>query len=383
MDTPDNVATQPTRRRMCRPRRRLHRDGRRELLWAAAGFAVLQVALALGLERFWPQVRDPEYRLLAQRLDDRRAEAPQRLLLVVLGSSRTALGLRAEILSETPSDPLVFNFGVPAAGPMMQQVCLRRLLADGVRPAGVVIEVMPALLSQRDRYPQEEAMLDPARLTADEIRMLAGYYHRPDRLLLPWCTARLLPVRRHQAEMRDSLNLDAGPSSADPLRDVTSHGWRRAPAHLGGERKSATERLAVSQYRSALGDARVAPGPIKALGDLLTLCRGEDIPAMLLLMPEDSAFRALHEPAAKAACDRALARLSRDFDVPLVDARAWVADGGFWDGHHLTPRGAERFTRRFRDGALARLRLSETVEAPDERRFDGSAKPQAARILAP
>jgi hypothetical protein len=365
MDTRDSLPAQPPRRRFCRPRRHLHRDRRRELLWAAAGFAVLQVALALGLERFWPQVRDPEYRLLAERLDERRADAPPRPLVVVLGSSRTALGLRADVLSEDSSAPLVFNFGVAAAGPMTQHVCLRRLLASGVRPAGVVIEVMPAFLSQRGRYPQEESMLDAARLTADEVAMLVRYYQRLDRLLLPWCTARLLPVRRHQAEMRDSVHLDAAletQPSADPLRNVTSHGWREGPAHLVPERKAAAERLAAAQYQGALSDARMAPGPLQALADLLTLCRREGIPATLLLMPEGSAFRALHEPTAKAACDRALAKLSREFDVPLVDARTWVGDAGFWDGHHLTPSGADRFTHRFRSDALPRLRLNDTVE---------------------
>jgi hypothetical protein len=355
MDWRDRPIDRLPRRRFCRPRRHLHRDRRRELVWAVIGFAVLQAALALGLEHFWPQVRDPEYRLLAERLDERRTEAPQRPLVVILGSSRTALGLRAEVLSETTSAPLVFNFGVPAAGPMTQQVCLRRLLASGLRPDAVVIEVMPALLSQRGRYPHEEMMLDAARLTLDEIALVAGYYQRLDRLLLPWCAARLLPVRRHQAEMRDSLHLDAAlETRPDPesLRNVTSHGWREPPTHLGPEHQAAAARQAKAQYQRALADARLAPGPLRALTDLLSLCRCEGIPATLLLMPEDSAFRALHAPAAKVACDHALAELSREYDVPLVDARTWIDDAGFWDGHHLTPDGADRFTRRFRKDVL-------------------------------
>jgi hypothetical protein len=41
--------------------------------------------------------------------------------------------------------------------------------------------------------------------------------------------------------------------------------------------------------------------------------------------------------------------------VPLIDARDWVDDDGFWDGHHMLPAGAAQFTHRFEREALQPL----------------------------
>jgi hypothetical protein len=105
--------------------------------------------------------------------------------------------------------------------------------------------------------------------------------------------------------------------------------------------------FARAQYVPPLVDFRISKGPDRALHELLTLCRKEHIAVVLLLMPEGSDFRSWYALDARCQIDGYVAELSRRFDVPLVDARTWLADSAFWDGHHLLAPGAAAFTERF------------------------------------
>src|SRR5262245_2698640 len=65
-------------------RRQLARQARRDLLWWALGFATFQLGLALAVERWLADVRDPEFAAKVARLQARRAEAPDRPLVLML-----------------------------------------------------------------------------------------------------------------------------------------------------------------------------------------------------------------------------------------------------------------------------------------------------------
>ena len=67
----------------------------------------------------------------------------------------------------------------------------------------------------------------------------------------------------------------------------------------------------------------------------------------LLFMPEGSAARGWYAPATTANVEDYLRRLTEAFQVPLIDARCWVADAGFLDGIHLRPEAAIAFSERF------------------------------------
>src|SRR5438132_46156 len=64
------------------------RRSARALGCAVAAFLAGQLALGLAVERWLPAARDPEYAAKVERLRARRAEAPGRPLVLVLGSSR-------------------------------------------------------------------------------------------------------------------------------------------------------------------------------------------------------------------------------------------------------------------------------------------------------
>ena len=335
-------------------RREIKPSKRAEFLWILGGFVIAQLVLAAGVDRFWTRVRDPEFAGRLERLQDRRTEAPTKPLALILGSSRSELGIRASMLNQpdVADAPLVFNFAIPGSGPMLQQIVLRRLLAEGVRPAHLFVEVMALSMSRRGGTPQEENQLDSARLTAAEIVRLAPYYCRPYHLFVPWGTARLLPADRHQAEFRDAIGVDGGGwvhGGTDAA--LGPYGWRRPPTPPLPHDLAGNARFALGQYAKALADATPADGPILALRDLLALCRGEDIPTTLVIPPEATIFR--DRGANHAAIETEIRRAAGEFGARLYDARAWMDDAAFYDGHHLSAAGAECYTERFRREVLA------------------------------
>src|SRR5690242_16707864 len=110
---------------------------RADVLWVAAGFIVLQLGLAIALERGLLQWRDPVFGYKAARLRSRTvASSVHPLTVVMLGTSRTAYGLQGKKLEEYLARELgqsivAFNFGIPAGGPLTQLLTLQRLLQAG------------------------------------------------------------------------------------------------------------------------------------------------------------------------------------------------------------------------------------------------------------
>src|SRR5437899_2476061 len=116
-----------------RNRRRTFAGGCRVVLaWSGLCYLIFQAALIVVTDTCLPELRDPEYGHKLSRLRERLAEEPGHELIVILGSSRAGYGFRPEALRDrrTPDcvAPIVFNFGLTGAGPILEFVCLQRLL---------------------------------------------------------------------------------------------------------------------------------------------------------------------------------------------------------------------------------------------------------------
>jgi hypothetical protein len=105
--------------------------------------------------------------------------------------------------------------------------------------------------------------------------------------------------------------------------------------------------FARRQYGAVLDHFHITAVADRALRELLALCREQGIAAMLVLMPEGTEFQSWYGPGARAEIDAYLASVSRDYHIPLVDARSWLPDNAFFDSHHLHPDGATAFTQHF------------------------------------
>jgi hypothetical protein len=331
------------------------------LLCAALSFAVLQAGLGVAIEHGLPGVRDPEYAFKIERLRARLAEAPGRPLVLVLGSSRVQMGLdAARVRASLGGRPaLVFNFGMSGGGALLDAVFLRRLRADGVRPDLLVLEVLPPTLNQPGAYALEEDWLNGARLRAAELAFVNRFHTEPRRAWRQWAKGRGLPCYWGHDDLRSNLALDTRDPATRPERilgTMDGLGWRPySQEDVAPERRAWLAQLARRQYNNALGEFRLAPGPARALRETVARCRQDGLPLALLLMPEGASFRALYPPSMRAGIDRHLAGLCREWDLPLIDARLWMDDDAFWDGHHLLPRGAAAFSARFEHEALAPL----------------------------
>jgi hypothetical protein len=334
--------------------------GRSALAWALVFFAAGQAGLAFWLQRCHPEVGHPEFRVRFQNLQALRHEAPQRPLLVVLGSSRAAWGFRpptalAAARPSAPREPIVFNFALVHSGPVRELLMLRRLLARGVRPRWVVVEVWAPFLRQAAPFSEQSAIQVMDLLWCDRS-VLGRLYGRRWDTLARLCAETLAPpvyyrsqVLLHGApfllpqEERQRARLQ-GLVGGDP------DAWGSLPA-LGRRPSAQAFALSLEQGRRGtepiLRDWSISPVSERALRELLAECAAHNIQPLLLLMPECSALRGWYSPAARTGLHAYLGQLSAEHGVAVIDARTWVADDDFQDFCHLLAPGAEAFSRRF------------------------------------
>jgi hypothetical protein len=333
-------------------RRKRHRLAWEGLAWAVALFPLGQLALAVTLERDRLPVRDPEFTRKITRLDRLRHADPGRPLLVALGSSRTLQGLRADQLDGLPAPDgrpcTAFNLGLTAAGPLREWLALQRLLAAGVRPARLLVEVTPELLNEPgDGRLSEEAWLAVRTLAGEDLHRAGPYLERPRRLAHDWFNARVMAGYSYRRGWADRLLAALGAARRPDPMDL--HGWQPFKTRVvpTNDRRRLVQ-MSLKQYAAAFRDYRVGAGPERVLRDLLARCRSEGIPTVLVLMPESRSFRCRLGASGVAGVQTLVTDLSLRTGCAVIDARAWIRDDQFWDAHHLIQDGATAFTRRLR-----------------------------------
>ncbi|HEV3080271.1 MAG TPA: hypothetical protein VGY66_10850 [Gemmataceae bacterium] len=342
-------------------RRILERSIRRALLWGFLFFAGVQVALAIAMEERYPELRDPEYGYKLAELRCRLAEAPDRPLFLAMGSSRTLNGFAPSLLANPvrPVPAVLFNFGLTAAGPLRELLCTQRLLEQGIRPRWLVIEIMPPFLSINNFWKVEKNDAY-GRLSWADLQWLRPYANDPWAVYPEWLGGRALACWSQRFCILNRCAPDWCPRASAIngfLRGVDGSGWLANAVHqVDADQFARGLAEARLEYPEPLmGSFHVAAEPDRALHELLALCRRENIIPLLLIMPEGSIFQSWYLAQTKTCLQQYLARLAMEYDVPVVDARAWVPDSGFMDSHHLTLDGAAVFSARFERSVLRPL----------------------------
>lgn len=340
-------AGDPLGTRRCRSLRRSAR-WRAVLTWGLLWIAAAQAAAVMFLEWRHPEFLDPKYgcRMLALRsLRDQHKDKP---LLLALGSSRAEQGFRPSLLE---NGPLFYNLARGGSSPLLYLLTLRRLLADGIRPDVLLVEIFPPALVEDE---------DSAVIYKPTLRDLPLLRRYPigGRTWAFWLQDRLLLWYKY----RSGFLAWAAPQWLPPqarwganLWDYQGGEWRVIGDSVSPQERRQLTVDAHRRYAHSLQHFRIAADADGALRELLDICRTQRIAVLLFLMPEAREFRAWYPHAAQLRLAEYLGALRQEHGVPLIDARCWIEDGDFSDGHHLLSRGAAAFTRRFAGEVLSAL----------------------------
>jgi len=339
--------TSPVRARLRKMKQKAH-----TLLWWLPLWYILgQLVFFAWMDEHWELTRTRVEREKWQQLHERLAEAPDRPLVLMLGSSRSDWAFQAGRLSGQRGPDgrllLAYNLAVPTTGPLHEALYLNDLLDEGVRPRLVLVEFVTTHLNRSQRGLQsEEHFTMPQWLSLHQALFLRPYYSNKRQLMNHWLESRLAPWYGFRFAVHDHLQ---GRHAINPYdqqeQPMDSSGWRMLYDDPNTpEFRAWRWAWAANMYGDSLKHFRLGRGPVQAMRDLLARCRREHIPVALVRMPVTDEFRRLFPAEALLDLDKLFAKLSEG--VHVIDASDWVAKEDFDDGHHVRRVGAYFYTTR-------------------------------------
>jgi hypothetical protein len=268
---------------------------------------------------------------------------------------------------------VAYNMGFPGSGYFGSLFTLRRLLADGICPDLLVLELLPAYLVRAAPGDLGPEVVPRRWLRLHEMRLIRAYDSlRESAPWRPWVEAQLVPVWSHRTEIVQSLLPWLLPDDArtDALADIDTWGARPSPTVVPADLRERETRRAEVQYRDdAFRGFPPSEDTYRQVEQLLGLCQDNRIPVVVVFMPEGPLFRSWYTPAAETAVAAFEDRL-RQRGVFLIDARPWFAEELFIDSHHLVAAGSVGYTRRL--GAAIKHHLAPAALAADRGGRHGS-----------
>lgn len=318
-----------------------------------AALGLHAVALVV-LDELQPGLRDPEYARRVRDLRARIAENPGRPVVLVVGSSRAAMGVRPEeweAVRPGAPDPLIFNMSLLGGGPIMELMVLRRVYADGLRPDVVLLEYWPPYLHSAGMWAEPDRIA-PDRLGPTDRQIVRDYFPNPDKVEQQmwryrwnpvWAARQRLLVQLLPKWLPDAKRMDWTWDTVD------SWGWKPGFDYPPGPTAERTAMLGKCHaiYRPQFNAFKLSPDADRAIREAVALARSHGSAVGFVYMPEASEFRGWYPPRVERLAHEHLAGLHRELAVPLINARLWMDDGLFVDGFHLSRVGAAEFTRKF------------------------------------
>jgi hypothetical protein len=361
-------------------RTRWHGRGRRTLAWALGLLLLGQLGVGLVLDSSWAAVRYPDGAyVLAKARTHRRPPA-----VVCLGSSRLGMAFRAEEirrqLRERTGRPdlEVFNATVPRGEVLAARWMLEHLLAEGLRPTVVVVEVSRETLSRRN--PWLDWYIHNQMTWAEVPGLVPDLPYLPFEHCLKLAASRLNPVYTYRHGLRQQIKAWWAGKPEEALAATQ-------PIPSGYEWDAIYERLTdpsdfpkrtqimAGDVRSWIKGYRAGGLAEKAAGRLLDRCKAEGIEVVLLSVPATSAYRAPYTPEIEADFRACIGRLTRDHGGRFVECLDLLPDNAFWDGYHVLRHGGEAFSQKLTREVLAPACQARVPGDPAIRWTSGGAVP--------
>jgi hypothetical protein len=216
---------------------------------------------------------------------------------------------------------------------VLQHVHLERLLHEGIRPDLVVLELMPIFLHRE--FDHSRGRLSLGR----ELPQVVSYGRAP---------GVLRNVARRQMELLPAAARAFFPGDlrwlvrGETVRPTLAQG---GPMHL----RDGLVYTATKPGLTPPDSFCIPAGAEQALRDSLKLGRSAGIAVVFLLTPEAESYRRLYPTGAQEQVGAFARRLGEQDGAALIDARCWLGEEDFTDGHHLTDSGARELTRRLHE----------------------------------
>ena len=337
--------------------RRMKRSARALLWWLPFWYVLAQAVVFAWMDESWPIPRIRVEHDKWQQFHARLAEAPDRPLVLALGSSRMDWAFQAGRLNGQlgpDGRPLLcYNFGVPTAGPIHQALYVNDLLDEGIRPRLLLLEFVATHFNQSRRGIQSEEHFTMYHwLTAHQLLFFRPYLSNPRRATVAWLEAQLAPWYGYRWTIHGRfLGNDGRPNPLDQVQQpMDSWGWRLLADDVGTLDYRAWRYAGNNKmYGDSLRRFHLGAGPVQAMHDLLARCRREHIPVVLVDMPVTKTFTSLYSPEGRAELAGFLAELRHRYSVEVIDASDWLVQEDFDDGFHVLKAGAYHFTTRMID----------------------------------
>jgi hypothetical protein len=321
-------------------------------------FLLIAIAgIAFALETSKPQWRDPEFGHRIARLHKIQQQNPSCSIVLVLGTSRTQNAIRPAAMGFLDEDNTIqmFNFGQSGASPLKILLTLMRILDEGIRPAAVLVEVLPVWLTF-DGAAEDQFQNDVPQLSVIDLQHLAPYCHNPDELRSRWLAARTSPWHTQRISLmshwlpnwmpwQSRINFQWQTMEPDGFVPFL---FTDPPLAFRTEATAKTRQ----QYAGSFGGFRPGAMSLRALSDLVARCRTANVPVAFFVPPVAPTFQSWFDPGAWRAGESDLLAVSKELGVDVFQPPNQFADVDFADGHHMLRKSAERYSRWLADTHL-------------------------------